>query len=397
MYEAFLSIYGRGDPVDAVTAREELSRSGILEEIGGPLRLHELLEGVPNPGSAGYYARIVSQLALLRRLITAASDIMQLAYSVPEDPERAADEAEAKIYSVARRDDHTEIVPLEPVIGEALDDIEHFDRRESALTGQATHFHDLDELLSGLQRANLIVVAARPSVGKSALALNIARNVVVQSQPRVPVLVFSVEMSRWEIGMRLLCSEARVPMAKVRAGKIATHEWASFTEAAAILHEAPLYIVDSGHLTLLDVRSKARRLKSRGGLGLIVVDYLQLMSHHGRAESRQQEIAEISRGLKMLAKELDVPVLAVSQLNREPERRADGKPQLADLRESGSIEQDSDVVMFIHREKNTEGQWAKGTADLIVAKHRNGPTGKVTLAFSEELIQFRNLYRGAPE
>jgi replicative DNA helicase len=396
IYSTIQAVYARGDAVDAVTVKEELTRRDLLAEVGGPLRILELVEQVPSPASAPYYARIVWQHALLRRLIDAAGTIMTRAYAVPEEPERAADEAEALIYAVARREDHEETVALQPVIAQALDEIEHLDRRGSQLAGLATGFHDLDEKLSGLQKSNLVVLAARPSVGKSALATNVARNVAVQA--REPVLFFSVEMSRWEIGMRLLCTEAKVPMTKVRAARLAPQEYGAFTEASESLHDAPIHIVDSGHLTLLDVRAKARRLKSRlGRLGLIVVDYLQLMSHHTRVENRQQEIAEISRGLKSLAKELDVPVLALSQLNREPERRGSGVPQLADLRESGSIEQDADVVMFIHREKNPEGQWARDTADLIIAKHRNGPTGKVELAFNSELIEFKNLYRGPGE
>ncbi len=334
IYRALTSIYARGEPVDAITAVEELKRSKLLEDVGGPLAIHALVEQVATPASAQYHARIVADLALLRRLLAAAADIMEIAYTNPDD------------------------------------------------------------LLSGLQPANLILLAARPSVGKSALALNIARNITVNA--RKPVALFSLEMSRWEIGMRLLCSEAGVPMAKVRAGRVGPGDWASFVDAANVLHDAPMYIVDAGDSTILDIRAKSRRLKSKGGLSLVIVDYLQLMGHYRRVDNRQQEIAEISRSLKLLAKELDVPVLALSQLNRNPEMRSGGRPQLSDLRESGSLEQDADVVMFIHREKDPDGNWVKGTAELVVAKHRNGPTGNVTLTFAEDLIQFRNHFRGQP-
>jgi len=250
-----------------------------------------------------------------------------------------------------------------------------------------TGFRDVDTLLSGMQSGNLIVIAARPGVGKSSFVTNVARNVAVDAG--LPVAMFSLEMSRWEIGMRLLCGEARVPWDSIRNKRVGAEDWSRIAQAADSLHEAPLFIVDSGNVTLVDIRAKARRLSARrAGLGMIIVDYLQLMSHTRRVDNRQQEIAEISRGLKMLAKELEIPVIAVSQLNRDPERRQDKRPQLSDLRESGAIEQDADVVMFIHREDADPAK--KGLADLIVAKHRNGPTDTVPLTFLPHLTQFRN-------
>jgi replicative DNA helicase len=392
IYEALLAMYARGEPVDAVTAMEELKRRGHLQDVGGALRIQELVELVPSPASASHYARIVSEAALLRRLISAAADIIELASSSPENPRMAAEQAEGRIYAASRHEDETAMVALQPVISAAVDEIEHIQQRESALAGLATGFRDIDELLSGLQAGNFIIIAARPGAGKSALAVNIARNVAVTE--RKPVALFSLEMSRWELGMRLLCGEAAVPMSKVRAGKIAAGDFSAFADAADTLHDAPMYIVDSGDVTILDIRAKARRLRSREGLSLIVVDYLQLMSPHRRVDNRQQEIAEISRSLKLLAKELDIPVVALSQLNRDPERREGAKPQLSNLRESGALEQDADVVMFIHREKDEDGHWVKGEAELLVAKHRNGPTGTIKLAFSDELIRFRNLYKG---
>jgi replicative DNA helicase len=398
IYESILGIYGRGEPVDAITVVEDLKRRQILDAVGGPLYVYNLVESVPTPASAGYYARIVAEHALLRRLIEAASQIMAKAYAIPEDPRKAADEAEGLVYAVSRREDQDQVVSVRELVDESMEALEHIQARDSRFAGIPTGFQDLDELTSGLQKGNLIVVAARPGVGKSSFVTNLARNVAVGESAGegggAPVMMFSLEMSRFEIGMRLLCGEARVPWDKVRSGRVATEEWTRIAEAAEVLHEAPLFIVDSGNVTIVDIRAKARRQRSsRQGLGLIIVDYLQLMSGHGRVESRQQEIAEISRSLKLMAKELDIPVIAVSQLNRDPERRQDKRPQLSDLRESGAIEQDSDIVMFIHRDDSEEDPMKKGKADIIVAKHRNGPTATVSLTFLPHLTLFRNYAR----
>jgi replicative DNA helicase len=390
VYEAILSVYGRGEPVDAITVVEELKRSHGLDQVGGALYVYNLVESVPTPASAGYYARIVADNALLRRLIEAAAQIMSRAYAVPEDPRKAADEAEGLVYAVSRAEESEQVVTLRELVDDSMAALEHIQQRDSAFAGVPTGFMDLDSLLSGLQKGNLIVIAARPGVGKSSFVTNIARNVAVQSG--APVAMFSLEMSRFEIGMRLLCAEAKVPWDKVRSGRVATEEWTRIVEAAEVLHEAPLFIVDSGNVTIVDIRAKARRLKSKHGLGLIIVDYLQLMSGHMRTENRQQEIAEVSRSLKLLGKELDIPVIAVSQLNRNPESRADKRPQLSDLRESGAIEQDSDIVMFIHRD-DSDDPTVKGKADIIVAKHRNGPTQTVPLTFLPHLTLFRNFAR----
>jgi replicative DNA helicase len=392
IYEAILAIYARGEPVDAITTVEELKRKQALEEVGGPLFVYNLVESVPTPASAGYYARIVSEHALLRRLITAASEIMSMAYSVPEDPRSAADRAEGLIYAVSREREQDNVIPIGPIVDEGMEALERAQQRDSAFAGIPTGFRDLDEKLSGLQKDNLIIVAARPSIGKSALAINIARNVAVKAGQ--PVLMFSLEMSRFEIGMRLLCSEARVAWDRVRGGRVGTDEWVLFSEAADSLNEAPLFIVDSGTTTVVDIRAKARRMRSgRAGLGLVIVDYLQLMAGHRRFENRQQEIAEISRSLKLLAKELELPVIAVSQLNRDPERRQDKRPQLSDLRESGQLEQDADVVLLIHRDMDTDNPEARGQAEVIIAKHRNGPVGKVNLAFRENITSFADYAR----
>jgi replicative DNA helicase len=329
VFDGLTMLYARGEPVDAVTSVEELRRRGTLDSAGGALYIQHLVEAVATPASANHYARIVADHALLRRLIHAAGEILQGAYEVPEDPEGFADEAEGRIYSVSRHHEQDEIVALGQLVHRSLEDLERLQDR-TGLVGLPTGFRDLDELLQGLQRANLLLVAARPGVGKSSFVTNVARNVAVAG---TPVAMFSLEMSQVEIGMRLLCAEARVAGDKVRANRVAAEDWGRIVEAAETLDKAPLYIVDSGNTTIVDIRAKARRLKSRENLGLIIVDYLQLMSSHRRVDNRQQEIAEISRSLKLLAKELDIPVIAVSQLNRDPERRVDKRPQLADLRE----------------------------------------------------------------
>jgi replicative DNA helicase len=363
----------------------------MLEEVGGHLYIHELVEQVPTPGAAASYAKIVAQHALLRRLISAAADIIDLAYATPEEPEQVADEAEQRIYQVARHDEKEQVASLRDLVDQAMTDLEKIQNRESAFAGVPTGFRDLDALMSGMQPGNLIVVAARPGVGKSSFVTNMARNVAVEH--RSPVAMFSLEMSRWEIGMRLLCAEARVPWDSIRNKRVGADDWSRIVQAAEMLHDAPLSIVDSGNVTIVDIRAKARRLSARRqGLGLIIVDYLQLMSHHRRVDNRQQEIAEISRSLKLLAKELEIPVIAVSQLNRDPERRQDKRPQLSDLRESGAIEQDADVVMFIHRDDSDPAK--KGLADLIVAKHRNGPTDSLPLTFLPHLTQFKDYHSG---
>lgn len=393
IYQALIDLYARGEPVDAVTAKEELLRRGTLQAVGGPLYIHHLLESVATPASAAHYARIVAEHALLRRLIEAASTIIQRAYDVPEAPERLADEAEGLIYGVVRHGEKDEVIALSTLVHDSMEALERLHDRDAGLAGLPTGYSDLDNLLQGFQPGNLIIVAARPGVGKSSLATNIARNVAVDHG--VPVAMFSLEMSRMEIGMRLLCGEARIPWDKVRSNRVAAEDWGRIVEAAEVLDRAPVYIVDAGNSTIVDIRAKARRMKSSQGLGLLIVDYLQLMSSHHRVENRQQEIAEISRSLKLLAKELEIPVIAVSQLNRDPERRTDKRPQLADLRESGSLEQDSDVVMLLHRDElYTDDVEKKGLADVIVAKNRNGPTAKVTLTFLANLTQFRNYARG---
>lgn len=335
IYAALRGLFARGEPVDIVSAAVALERDGSLDDIGGRLYLADLANEVPTPASAGYYAEIVSKTALRRRLISAAADIMDRAYASTDDAEAVADEAEQRIYEVARREDRDEMAVLRDLVDQAMLDLESIQTRESAYTGLPTGFIDIDNLTSGLQPGNLIVLAARPGMGKSSLAVNMARNIAVANNT---VAIFSLEMSRWEIGMRLLCAEARVPWDRIRNKRVGPNDWQAVVQAAEVLHDAPLSIVDSGNTNIVDIRAKARRMRTgKRSLSLIIVDYLQLMGHPGmggrRPDSRQQEIAEISRSLKMLAKELEIPVIAVSQLNRNPEARADKRPQLSDLRE----------------------------------------------------------------
>ncbi len=395
IYSAVRALFGHGEPVDVITAVDALRRAGLLDEVGGALYLRDLVDEVPTPASAPHYARIVADAALRRRLIGAAADIMDVAYAGSDEADAIADTAEQRIYDVARREDTEDAAAIGDLVNDAMSELEAIQNRESAYTGLATGFRDLDDLTSGLQPGNLVIIAARPGIGKSSLAMNIARNVAVQHEP---VAMFSLEMSRYEIGMRLLCAEARVPWDRIRNKRVGPDDWTRVVSAGETLHDAPLSIVDAGNVNIVDIRAKARRLKTgREGLSLIIVDYLQLMTGPltRRQDNRQQEVAEISRSLKLLAKELKVPILALSQLNRNPEARADKRPQLSDLRESGSLEQDSDVVMFIHRDDADPEK--KREAELIIAKHRNGPTGSIRLSFEPSLTQFRNAARSQSE
>jgi replicative DNA helicase len=395
IYSSVRALFGHGEPVDVITAVDALRRAGLLDEVGGALYLRDLVDEVPTPASAPHYAKIVADAALRRRLIGAAADIMDVAYAGSDEADAIADTAEQRIYDVARREDTEDAAAIGDLVNDAMSELEAIQNRESAYTGLATGFRDLDDLTSGLQPGNLVIIAARPGIGKSSLAMNIARNVAVQHEP---VAMFSLEMSRYEIGMRLLCAEARVPWDRIRNKRVGPDDWTRVVSAGETLHDAPLSIVDAGNVNIVDIRAKARRLKTgREGLSLIIVDYLQLMTGPltRRQDNRQQEVAEISRSLKLLAKELKVPILALSQLNRNPEARADKRPQLSDLRESGSLEQDSDVVMFIHRDDADPEK--KREAELIIAKHRNGPTGSIRLSFEPSLTQFRNAARSQSE
>lgn len=387
IFEAIVGLFGRGEPVDTVTVSEELRRIGNLEAVGGKPYLFHLVNSVPASSNAGHYARIVEETSLLRRLIEATQEAAALAFDSGDDVDDIVDQVEHLVFSVAQRRLNDRFSHIRDLLHEHLEHVEALQLQGSGLTGVPTGFLDLDDLTSGFQPSNLIIVAARPSLGKTSLALNIAQSAATDHQ--VPVAIFSLEMSKQELVQRLVCAEALVDVHKLRTGSLNDNDWSRLANAVGRLADAPVYIDDTEALTVLEIRAKARRLKQRDGLGLVIVDYLQLMQGPRRAENRQQEISEISRSLKILARELQVPVIAVSQLSRAVEQRQDKRPILADLRESGAIEQDSDIVMFIYRDEiYNPDTTEKGTAELVVAKHRNGPVGNVKLTFLPNYTKF---------
>ena len=394
IYNAVMALYSQGEPVDPVTIAEELRRADLLEALGGRQKLVSIQANTPASSNAGHYAGIVSELALLRRLITVAGEIAESAYSQPDDVTDTVDRAEARIFEIAEKRVAESMVRVFDSVSETIEQLSNmYEGPEGAVTGSPTGYTDLDELLLGFQNSTLVIVAARPGMGKTSFALGAAANVAIVTKR--PVIFFSMEMGTVELTKRLLASEARVEARKLQTGRLNDADWTRLNTAMSHLGESPLYIDDNPHCTVMEMRAKARRIKARhGDLGLIVVDYLQLMSTPGRPESRQVEVADLSRGLKILARELDCPVVALAQLNRQLEYRQDKRPMLADLRESGSIEQDADVVMFIYRDEsyNTDTD-QRGTAEIIVAKHRNGPTGNVRLAFLDHFTKFANMAR----
>ncbi len=393
LYEAIRVLLAAGDPVDPVTVAEELRRGGLLDDVGGPTTLLELAAATPAISNATRYARIVQDTALLRRLIATAGEIAELAYDEPDDVAKALDQAESKVFEIAEHRVTDSTKQITDLLGAVVDDIERIQEQGHALTGVPTGYTDLDELLSGLQPSTLNVVGARPSMGKTAFALGMAANVAIEANK--PVLFFSLEMGHKELTQRVLSSEARVDSTKLRKGQLSAQDWTKIGRAVGRL-EAPLFIDDNPNVTVMEIRAKARRMTARyGELGLIVIDYLQLMSGSSQSENRQVEISEISRGLKILARELAIPVVALSQLSRGLEQRADKRPMLADLRESGAIEQDADVVMFIYRDEVYHPESTdRGSAEVIVAKHRSGPIGTRRLAFLGQYTRFDNMARG---
>ena len=393
IYAAIRGLVFGGQPVDAVTVADELRRNGLLDEIGGPQTLLELQNATPAISNASRYAKIVQDTALLRKLIGVASDIAEIAYLEPDDVTKALDEAETKVFEIAedRITDTTrsfsDLLPL------AMDKLQETFERGDIITGTATGFHDLDEILSGLQPSTLNIIGARPAMGKTSLGLGIAA--YVAQTARWPVLIFSLEMGHTELTQRILSSEAEVDSQKLRTGRLVEADWTKIGKAINRL-DVPLYLDDNPRVTVMEIRAKARRMKARqGGLALIVIDYLQLMSGGSSAENRQLEVSEISRGLKILARELEVPIIALSQLSRNLETRGDKRPMLSDLRESGSLEQDADVVMFLYRDEVYNKESAdKAMAEVIIAKHRSGPTGTVRLVFRGQFTKFGNAARG---
>ena len=394
IYEAIIGLYSSGDPVDPVTVADALSRADLLEAIGGPAVLVNLQSRTPATTSAARYAKIVEEHALLRRMIWASSEIIETAYTVPDDVDQLIDDAESRIYSVAQRRLTDTTAPIGDLLGLTLDRLEELYNRGESITGVPTGYVDLDKILAGLQPSALVVLGARPAMGKTSFALGIASHAGLEAQK--PVLLFSLEMSQLEMSQRILCAEARVDATKVRNGTLSTAEWEKIHHAVGRLANAQIYIDDNPNVTIMDIRAKARRLKARlGDLGCIIIDYIQLMNGRSGAESRQLEVSEISRNLKILARELETPVVACAQLNRQLESRADKRPMLSDLRESGSLEQDADVVLFLYRDEVYNPETPdRGTAEVIVAKHRAGPTGKIRLAWLDHYTKFANMARG---
>jgi replicative DNA helicase len=392
VFDGMVALSERGDPIDLVTLAEELTRSGSIQEVGGPAYLAALVDGVPRSTNVEYYAKIVKEKATLRRLIESAQQIASSAYDAEDDAEVILDEAERSIFQIADKQMRTGFTPLRDLVHQSFTTIEQLQAHQNVVTGVATGFTDLDEMTSGLQPSDLIIVAARPSMGKTSFTLNIAQHVGVKTGKSVGF--FSLEMSKEQLFMRMLTSEARVDAHKFRSGFLSERDYSSLGHALGVLEQAKVFIDDTATLGVLEMRAKARRLSMEHGLDLLVIDYLQLMQGRGRFENRQQELASISRSLKGLAKELRVPIIALSQLSRATESRADHRPQLSDLRESGALEQDADVVMFIYREdqyEKKEGSDSEGIAEIIIGKQRNGPTGSVRLAFQKQYTKFENL------
>ncbi|NQT24315.1 replicative DNA helicase [candidate division KSB1 bacterium] len=395
IYSAVLTLFERNEPVDLITLSEVLKRTKMLDEIGGAYYLTELAESVPSAANVEYHARIVLERYLLRMLITESAGIAQDCFESNENVFDLLDRAEQRIFRLSERRLSNTFQHIDKIMHGAMEKVESFHARQGMVTGVPTGFTQLDELTSGFQNGELIVVAGRPSMGKTAFCLNIARNAAILGQ--FPVGIFSLEMSREQLALRLLCAEARVDAHRVRTGTLADDQWKNLSACVGTLTEAPIFIDDTPAMTVLEMRAKARRLKKEKNLGMLVIDYMQLMQGPRGVESRQQEISAISRSLKALSKELDIPVVALSQLSRAVESRGgDKRPMLSDLRESGAIEQDADVVIFIYRPEfygiavNDDGQSVEGRAEIIIGKQRNGPVGTIHLSFVKQWAKFEN-------
>jgi replicative DNA helicase len=396
IYLTCLALWAKGEPVDAITLANELEERGDLEQIGGASRVAELAALVSATANVEHYARIVKETATLRGLIRAGQEIARLGRERIGETTELVDRAEQIVFDLSQERVRGDFDHIGPLLTESFERITKLYEAGADVTGIPSGFRDLDRLTSGFQPGNLVILAARPSMGKSALALCIAANLGVRDS--TPVALFTLEMSKAEVTQRLMCSEAKVESDRVRSGKLTQEDWPRLTAACDKLMKAPIYVDDTGSITMMELRSKARRLKAREpGLGLIVVDYLQLMTSGGTVENRVQEVSQISRNLKVLARDLDVPILALSQLSRAVEQRSDKKPILSDLRESGSIEQDADLVLFVYRDDYYNGEESdqQGLAELILAKHRNGPTDAVKLSFLRRYAKFADLAGGA--
>ncbi|MGJ5826631.1 replicative DNA helicase [Streptomyces ossamyceticus] len=387
IYQAILDVYAKGEPADPITIAAELTKRGEITKVGGASYLHTLVQTVPTAANAEYYAEIVHERAVLRRLVEAGTRITQMGYAADDDVDEIVNRAQAEIFAVTEQRTTEDYLPLGDIMEGALDEIEAIGSRSGEMTGVPTGFTDLDQLTNGLHPGQMIIIAARPAMGKSTLALDFARAASIKNN--LPSVIFSLEMGRNEIAMRLLSAEARVALHHMRSGTMTDEDWTRLARRMPDVSAAPLYIDDSPNLSMMEIRAKCRRLKQRNDLKLVIIDYLQLMQSGKRSESRQQEVSDMSRNLKLLAKELELPVIALSQLNRGPEQRTDKKPMVSDLRESGSIEQDADMVILLHREDAYEKESPRaGEADIIVGKHRNGPTATITVAFQGHYSRF---------
>lgn len=390
IFDVIVKLNENREPVDLITVTEALRTAKILEQVGGVMYLTTLTETVPTTANVLYYCQIVEEKAILRRLINTTSEILSKAYDGADDVETLLDDAERKVLDIAQKRRVENYHHIKDILLSTFERIEELYNSDGGITGVPTGFPDLDERTSGLQPSDLILIAARPSMGKTAFALNIAQNAAIRH--KVPVAIFSLEMSKEQLVQRMLCSESNVDSHRLRTGKLMEDDWPRLARAMGPLSQAPIFIDDTPGITALEIRGKARRIKAEHGLGLIIIDYLQLMSGSGRSENRQQEISDISRSLKALARELSVPVVALSQLSRAPEMRADHRPILSDLRESGSQEQDSDLVAFLYRDDyyNPDTE-QKNIAEVIIAKQRNGPTGTVKLVWLSRFTKFASI------
>jgi replicative DNA helicase len=398
IYNALINLTERDEPADLVTLTNELRKLNQLDTIGGASYIASLIDSVPTAANIEYYAKIVKEKAILRKLIQTSTEIITQSYDDRSDVETFVDEAERAIFQISERRVKPSFYPIREIVKQSFKTIERLFEKKELVTGVPSGFRELDQKTAGFQPSDLIIVAGRPGMGKTAFCLNIAQYAAIEK--KIPIAIFSLEMSKEQLVIRMLCSEARVEGTKLRTGFLIESDWPRLTLAAGNLSEASIFIDDSAALSVLELRAKARRLKAEHGLGMIVVDYLQLMKGRLRAESRQQEISEISRSLKALAKDLNVPVMAVSQLSRRTEERQGMRPQLSDLRESGAIEQDADLILFIYRDEvynRSEDNPNRGKAEVIIGKQRNGPIGKVDLAFLDKYTTFKDLYKGEGE
>jgi len=398
IFEALIILSEKDEPADLVTLSNELQNRNQLDSVGGASYLATLVDSVPTAANIEYYAKIVKEKAVVRNLISASTGIITRSYEYLEDVESLLDEAEQEIFRISGARVRPSFYPIRDVVKGSFKTLERLYEKKDLITGVPSGFKDLDRLTAGFQPSDLIIIAGRPSMGKTAFCLNIAQCAAIQK--KIPIGIFSLEMSKEQLGIRMLCSEALVEGTNLRTGFLKESDWPKLTIAAGNLSEAPIFIDDTAALSALELRAKTRRLRAEHDLGMVIIDYLQLMKGRAKVESRQQEISEISRSLKALAKELNIPVIAVSQLSRKTEERTGNRPQLSDLRESGAIEQDADLILFIYRDEvynRDPDNPNRGKAEVIIGKQRNGPIGKIDLAFLDKFTTFKDLYRGESE